>query len=124
MGLILFLVLAGLIVFNFYSFLFAKKVRGEIVNVQRVAPAEAIIGSGKNGIGDDFFSFAVAIRHEKDNEIYTASTEDRQWAIAQQGQCVEAKLFPYPPWNLSSGGTYHNARLLKLYDCKGAGPTN
>jgi hypothetical protein len=63
------------------------------------------------------FSFAIAIRDQK-GTIHTASAEDRQWAVVEKGQCVEAKFFPYPPWNLDKSGTFFGARLLKLYDCK------
>jgi hypothetical protein len=67
---------------------------------------------------NQIFSYAVAIRDSR-GEIHTASTEDRQWAVAQKGQCVEAKYFPYPPWQLDKAGTYHSARLLRLYECDG-----
>ncbi len=116
-ALFLLLAIAGTIVVIFYPYIFSKRVRGEIVNVQRVAPAEAIIGTGGKGVNNDFFSFAIAVRDEKSQEIFTASSDDRQWAVAETGKCVETKIFPYPPWNLGAGGTYHNARLIKLYDC-------
>jgi hypothetical protein len=80
--------------------------------------------SGRQGIPDEqIFSFGVAIRDSK-GEIHTASSEDRQWAVAQAGQCVEAKYFPYAPWELSNAGTYHGARLIRLFDCPPGTPAD
>ncbi|MCB9027485.1 MAG: hypothetical protein H6625_14295, partial [Bdellovibrionaceae bacterium] len=62
------------------------------------------------------FSFAIAIRNVN-GDIVTASTEDRQWAVAKVGQCVQAKVFPYPPWDLEKAGTFFGARLKNLSDC-------
>lgn len=60
----------------------------------------------------------MAIKDETSGEIFTASSEDRQWAAVQgEGLCAEAKFFPYPPWQLDKAGTYHGARLLKLWNC-------
>ncbi len=91
---------------------------GVIVSVERPAAPTALVGvgAGVDSATAALFSFAVAIK-EKSGEIVTASTEDRQWAVAQIGRCVEAKYYPYPPWNFEKSGTYHDARLLKLYDC-------
>lgn len=100
----------------YYPYVFAKSVEGEIIKVERVSTPDAIIASGRQIPASQMFSFAVAIRG-KDGEIHTASSEDRQWAVAQVGQCARARLFPYPPWQLDKGGTYYGARLEKLYDC-------
>jgi hypothetical protein len=109
----LILISAGVI--QYYSYVFARHVNGEIVGIDRVTSPSAIIG---RGIPDSqIFSFAVAIQIA-DGEIITASTEDRQWAVAEKGQCAEAKFFPYPPWQLDKSGTYFGARLLKLHSCK------
>jgi hypothetical protein len=119
LALLIVLVLGGLAVFvtiTQYSYVFAKHVQGEIVKVERIMTAEAIITNGRPVPAEQMFSFAVAIR-SADGEIHTASTEDRQWAVAQPGQCVEAKLYPYPPWKLDKSGTYYGARLLHLQDC-------
>ncbi len=114
---ILLLLGAGVIVFKFYEYLFAKTVDGPIVTVERVMQTNTLISSGSRAIPtEQLFSFAVAIK-DSVGEIHTASSEDRQWAVAQKGQCAEAKYFPYPPWDLASWGTYHNARLLRLYEC-------
>lgn len=112
---VLVLLLAVFISIRFYSFVFARRVQGEILGVERVAP-EGLIGA-PGTTSAQLFSFAVAIRELESGEIFTASSEDRQWAIAQKGYCAEAKFYPYPFWQLERGGTYHNARLIRLYDC-------
>ncbi|MEW6057285.1 MAG: hypothetical protein AB1540_11805 [Bdellovibrionota bacterium] len=111
-----FIVAAGFIAVRFYSFVFAKNVKGEIVGIERVTQPSAII-SGQTPIPpSQIFSFAVAVRDET-GEITTSSSEDRQWAVAQKGQCVEAKFLRYPPWDLEKSGTFFGARLVRLFDC-------
>ena len=100
-----------------YGYVFSKTVKGEIMEVERVNQATAIIAGSRPLPADHIFSFAVAIR-QADGEIYTASSEDRQWAVARKGFCVEAEFYPYPPWDLQKRGTYRNARLTRLMDCK------
>jgi hypothetical protein len=104
-----------------YGYVFSVTVDGEIVGVERVAPPVAILNNsqGVNG-APGMFSFAVAIRDAK-GIIHTASSEDRQWAVAKAGNCVTATFYPYAPWNLKKEGTYYNARLDQLRDCKAAG---
>jgi hypothetical protein len=115
--LLLLLLGSGLIVFKFYEYIFAKTITGKIVKVERVNQENMVITSGARPVpAEQLFSFAVAIK-DKTSEIHTASSEDRQWAVATPGQCVEAKFFPYPPWHLERWGTYHNARLLRLSEC-------
>ena len=122
----LFLVV-GYVCIAYYPYVFAKTVSGRILRVEPVAPAvQAIVtsspgggnnaGSTQSNLPAQVFSFAVAIRDEK-GEIHTSSTEDRQWAVAQAGQCVKATFFPYAPWKFEKSGTFHGARLEKLYDC-------
>src|SRR4051812_33184111 len=90
--LVLILVAAGAYVsIAYYPYVFAKNVKGEIVKVERVNLNETIIASGRNVPPSQMYSFAVAIRGQ-DGEIHTASSEDRQWAVAQSGQCAEAKF--------------------------------
>ena len=101
--------------FQFYSYIFVKTVIGEIVSVERVTEAAAILNVDRVD-PTQLYSYAVAIRNDK-GEILTASGVDRQWAVAQKSQCAEAKFYPYPPWNLDKGGTYYNARLIRLFDC-------
>jgi hypothetical protein len=108
-------ILAAYVCVTQYSFVFAKIVIGEIVAVEKVVENMAIIGS-RQADPAQLFSYAVAIR-TKDGEIITASSEDRQWALAQKGQCAESKFYPYPPWDLDKAGTYHNARMTRLFDC-------
>ena len=73
-------------------------------------------GAGSALSNDQLFSFAVAVR-QKDGAIITASSEDRQWSIARKGYCVEAKFYPYPPWQLDKAGTFFNARMIHLAEC-------
>ena len=112
---------------RFYSFVFAKTIHGEIVRVERVSQGDTIVANYSNATGSNatnrgsipaslVFSFAVAIRNAS-GEIHTSSSEDRQWAVAQAGQCAEARFFRYPPWDLEKGGTYFGARLIRLQDC-------
>jgi hypothetical protein len=116
---LIFLAGGGLILQNNYSLIFSKHVTGEIVDVQRVNSNLAVVGAGSGDLG--LFSFAVAIR-DSDGRIHTASSEDRQWAVAKQGFCVDAIFYPYPPWNFEKAGTYMNARMIQLRDC--AKPTS
>ena len=102
----------------YYRYIHAQSVSGEIIEVERVSNPSAIIGGSVPT--SQMFSFAVAIK-DKSGEIYTASAEDRQWAIAKKGMCVEAVFYPYPFWDLEKSGTYHGARLKRLYEC---GSTN
>lgn len=114
-GIFLFVLALGYSFFQYYSYIFAKNITGEIVSVERVTEAAALINVDRVD-PTQLYSYAVAIRDSK-GEIHTASGVDRQWAVAQKGQCVEAKYYPYPPWNLDKGGTYFNARLMRLFDC-------
>lgn len=97
-----------------YSFVFSKKVKGQVVDVERVVEPTAILGRGLPA--EQVFSYSVMIRAE-DGTIYTSSSEDRQWAVVKKGYCVEARFYPYPPWDFEKAYTYHNARLLKVVDC-------
>lgn len=96
-----------------YSYVFSRNVKGEILEVERVTHPSAILG---NVTSNQVYSFAVAVK-EASGEIVTASSEDRQWAVAKKGFCVEARYYPYPPWDFDKSGTYFNARLVKLYEC-------
>lgn len=105
--------------FNYYSYIFAKTVIGEVTAVERVLTPMAILTQPSTSPPPaQIFSFAVAIKDNATGEIFTASSEDRQWAAVEKGFCAEAKFFPYPPWQLDKSGTYYGARLLRLYDCK------
>jgi uncharacterized radical SAM superfamily Fe-S cluster-containing enzyme len=115
---VILLVAAGVSCVAFYSYVFARNVEGEVVDVQRVTQPTAIINTSENSAmpAAQLYSFAVAIK-DKSGEIVTASTEDRQWAVVQKGQCAKATFFPYPPWKLDKAGTYFGARLLHLREC-------
>lgn len=109
------LIIAGFVVASNYSYFFAKKVVGEISEVKQLEQASLLV-TGANIPTSQLRSLAVAVKHGSTGEIYTASTEDRQWIVAKTGQCAIALFYPYPPWNLEKAGTYHNARLISLCD--------
>jgi len=114
------LFLAGIFVsIQYYSYVFARHVTGEVVAIDRVTQPTTIIGGSGQLPSSQVFSFAIAVKDLR-GEIVTASSEDRQWAVVEKGQCVDAKYFPYPPWELDKAGTYYNARLLRLFDCPGS----
>ena len=110
---IVFTIGTGYLTIRYYSYIFAVKVEGRIEAVERVTQPTAILGEIPSS---QVFSFAVAMKNYN-GEIYTASSEDRQWAIAKVGMCATAKFFPYPPWEFDKAGTYFGARLVKLRDC-------
>lgn len=116
-GIVVVLIVGGYFVIDQYSFIFSKRVRGEIIEVEKPTTNTVVMG-GANLRADQIFSVTVAIRGD-DGRIYTASSEDRQWAVARKGYCADARFYPYPPWNFEKSNTYFNARLLELIDCKG-----
>jgi hypothetical protein len=111
---VLILVVWGLIA-N-YSVIFSKTVVGEITAVEKVE-LPGMLMTRSNEVTSKIFSFAVGSKDAKTGEIYTASSEDRQWAVAAPGQCAEAVFLPYPFWELTKKDTYFGARLVKLYEC-------
>ncbi|MCB0349712.1 MAG: hypothetical protein KDD38_00930 [Bdellovibrionales bacterium] len=115
---LLILISGGYATFRYWPYIFSKNITGVISDVQRVTPPAVVVGGGENNAtAREMFSFAIAIK-QKNGEIATASSEDRQWAVAKPGQCVEAKFFPYPPWKIENAGTYYGARLVRLYVCE------
>lgn len=104
------------VVFANWSVIFSKTVTGEITAVERVEIPVALM-SVRNDINEKVFSFAIGIKDNKTGQIFTSSSEDRQWAVAQPGQCAEAVYLPYPPWEFTKRGTFYGARLVKLYEC-------
>lgn len=108
----------GWVFVTYYSWIFSKTIRGEVLRNERVTNPTAIFG-GRAATPEVMHSFTVLIRDEKTGEMHTASSEDRQWAVVAAGYCVSARFFPYPPWELEKGGTYGNARLEAVYDCPG-----
>lgn len=104
---------------QYYSYLFSKQVDGEVIAIDRVIQPSTVIGMGNGNQGipnSQIFSFAIAIRMT-DGQIVTSSSEDRQWAVVEKGQCASARFYPYPPWEFEKAGTYYGARLLILHDC-------
>lgn len=114
-----FLILFGMLflVINYYSIIFSKTVVGSIIAVEKLDVPMALLSRPNTQINPQVFSFAVAIQDSKTKEIFTASAEDRQWAVAQAGKCAEAVFLPYPPWDFEKKGTYFGARLVRLFDC-------
>ena len=110
------IIAAGLV--NYYSFIFSRRVVGVVERVEKVQINVSLMQTtnSTDALNPQLYSFAVAIK-EKSGEIVTASTEDRQWAVVQAGQCAEAVYYPYPPWRLEKANTYFGARLEKLTDC-------
>ncbi|MNK07817.1 hypothetical protein D3C87_257370 [compost metagenome] len=100
-----------------YSVIFSKTVVGEITGVEKVELPVALMTRQDGDITSKVFSFAIGIKDAQTGEIFTASSEDRQWAVAEKGQCAEAEFLPYPPWQLTKKDTYFGARLIKLYEC-------
>ena len=106
------------IVINFYGYIFSRNVEGIVENIEKVQLNVALMQTtgGTGEISPQMYSYSVGIK-EKSGEIVTASAEDRQWGVPVKGQCLLANYYPYPPWELNKAGTYHNARLLKLWEC-------
>lgn len=116
---VLVLVVVGVVVIKNWSFIFAKTVRGEIVNVERVTQPTAIIGS--RATPEQIHSYSILIQSE-DGKLYTASSEDRQWQVIKKGYRVVAKLYVYPPWDFEKGNTYFNARVMEVQKLSGDQP--
>lgn len=107
---------------NWWPYIFAKNVEGQLTRVERLMDPIAVI-TKEGEPSTKVFSFAVAIRDQKTGEIFTASSEDRQWAAVQpEDMCVEAKFYPYAPWKLEKAGTYFGARLLRSWSCSQGKP--
>jgi len=103
-------------VFTNWSWVFAKKVRGRIVNVERVTDPSAIISSRTTDA--QLHSYAILIQGQ-DGKLYASSSEDRKWQVAKVGYCVEALLYRYPPWDLDKANGFFNARLDEISVCPG-----
>lgn len=106
----------GFVVVNYYSFIFSINIDGQVHEIERVTQPMMVVGSQVATDPNLIYSYAVSIRDKK-GVIHTATSTDRQWAVVHKGICVEAKIFPYPFWNLDKAGTYFNARLLLQKDC-------
>ncbi len=102
---------------EYYSVIFSKSINGQITAVERVELPVALISRANSDINEKVFSFAIGIKDLKTGEIFTASSEDRQWAVVQKGQCADVVFLPYPPWKFTKKDTYFGARLIRLYEC-------
>ena len=112
----------GYTMVSYWPYIFSKNVEGQVIKVEKLMDPIALI-SRDGDPSNKVFSFAVALKNETTGEIFTASTEDRQWAAVQgEGLCAQAKFFPYPPWKFDKAGTYYGARLLKLWTCSDKKP--
>jgi hypothetical protein len=109
---------------QFWPYIFAKDIEGQVVRVERlVDPLAVAVMNTPEGPSTKMFSFAVAVKDQTTGEIFTGSTEDRQWAAVEgEGFCGVARFFPYPPWKLDKAGTYYGVRLLKLWSCEDKKP--
>ena len=107
---------AGYTAVRYYSFLFSKNFAGQVDAVERVTEVTAIVGS-RPLPSSELYSYSVSLLLPNGEHV-TSTSEDRQWAVVRKGQCVQAKFYPYPPWELDKAGTFFNARLLKLADCQ------
>lgn len=112
-------VVAGIVfvLVDWYPYIFSKSVDGEVYGVERVEAPLAVVTTEGAKPAAQVFSYAVAVKDSKTGEIFTASSEDRRWAVVQKGQCAEVKFLPYPPWSLTRSGAFFGARLIRLYDC-------
>ena len=115
---VLVVAVVGLLMMN-YSFVFSKTIEGRIIGVDRITQPAAVITSGQLS-PSAMFSFAIAIEDAESKKVFTSSSEDRQWGVAKHCARARARFYPYPFWDLEKSGTYYNARLIELYDCKGA----
>jgi hypothetical protein len=104
---------------SFYTWMNRKTVTGEVVSLANLTPGAVVTPGGvvtnRPNVppGGITYSFAIAIKAD-DGTIYSASSEDRQWAAVREGYRVRATLFPYSPLNWTKQGTYHNARLRQI----------
>ncbi len=109
------IVLVASVYLVYYSYFHSRTVTGPVSGVKQLLENTAFV-AGAHDPSTKIYSFAVGVKDLKTQEIVTGSTEDRQWGVVKDGQCVEAIFFPYPPWNLQKAGTYFNVRVQKLYD--------
>lgn len=117
-ALILLLVVIGGLAFVIanYSWVFAKRVKGEVVDVQRVTAPTAVFGS--RATEAQMYSYSILLKSEN-GQLFTASSEDRQWQVVKKGYCVEALLYRYPFWDLDKAGNFFNARVEQIRECPG-----
>lgn len=115
-GIFLVLFILGSVYLVYFPYIHKQHVSGPVKGVKQIFDAATIVSTTGSDPSSKIYSFSVAVQDSHSKEIVTGSTEDRQWGVVKEGQCVEADFFPYPPWNLQKSGTYYNVRLKKLFD--------
>lgn len=118
--LVFFGVVGYLVVVN-YSFLFSKKVEGQVIAVDRVTHSNMVMGNAVVKASNVLHLFAVSVKNDK-GEIFIGRSEDPQWSIVQKGNCVTAVYYPYPPWQLDKANTYFNVILKAMKECPAGTP--
>ena len=110
------LVGVGALVISNYSWVFAKRIHGRIINVERVTDPNAIISARVTEA--QMHTYAILIQGE-DGKLYTANSANSRWEVAKKGYCVDALLYPEPFWRVRIANTYTEARLDELSLCPG-----
>lgn len=103
----------GIFVVSNYSYVFAARIEGEVVEVERVMNPTAILGRATDA---QIHSYAVLLKGDN-GKLYAASGDDRQWQVIKKGCRIKSILYVYPPWNLEKSGTYFNARVKEVLSC-------
>lgn len=93
-----------------YKFLTQKTFEGIVENCEPLNPGQIISGEKLN---TKVFSFSLSV--DVGEEFVTFSSEDRQFATVKSKNRIKFKVFQYPPWDFTKGGTYYGGRLLKKY---------
>jgi hypothetical protein len=93
-----------------YKIFAQKTFEGTVENCESLNPGQIISGKDMN---DKVFSFSLSV--DVGDEFVTFSSEDRQFATVKSGDRVKFKVFKYPPWDFTKGGTHYSGRLLKKY---------
>lgn len=91
-----------------YPYLFRISVDGKVVSAKALPSFNSQTGS----------EVSIGIILKVNDQMYSASSEDRQWLAVEKEMCVRASLYPYAPWELMKSGSFHSARLVAVIDCK------
>lgn len=113
-GALVILLASGLFI-QHYSWIFAKNIRGEVIEIESSAIPSTPPANGSSETASTTV-FTVLIE-ASDGKMYTSTTTDEQWKVVRKGYCVQVLLYRYPPWDLERAGTFFNARLRQLYRC-------
>ena len=103
-------ILFGIVGGAAYKYLYAENVTAKVTEIQNIQPSAVVADAGV------VFSSALMLT-TKEGQMISTSSEDRQWFVVKQGQCVRAKLFKYAPWDLDKAGTYYGARMISIIPC-------